>query len=490
MSLSEPRTTHSVASPTHRRRPAVLGLAPPPAALSGVRRGRDRLLRRGLVTADAGAALLAATVAVVLPLGDGLLPWALIAVPCVVLLAKLHHLYDRDGIRLRASTVDELPALLQVAALSALVTWLVGAGAVDDSFGRPQLLGLVLALIVLLTAGRAGARALAHRLLPAERYLFIGDAHGAEDFADKLGLNGVRAVVVARLAIDEAHELTALDPTSDRLYEVRRTIRDLDVQRVVIAPSEQDPAAVSDLIRTLESLDVRISIVPRTLDVVGSAVALDELEGMTLLGVRRFVLSRSARVAKRSFDLVAATSGLVIVAPVLFAIAALVRLDSRGPVFFRQQRIGRDGERFAILKFRTMVVDAEHRKRDLLDLNDGADGFFKIADDPRVTRVGRLLRRTSLDELPQLINVLRGEMSLVGPRPLIPEEDRQVPGWYRRRLELTPGMTGPWQVLGSSRVPLREMIALDYLYAANWSLWNDVKIVLHTVGFMLGRRGV
>ena len=365
MSLSEPRATSDVASP-HHRRPVALGLAPPPAPSSGVRRGRDRLLRRGLVTADAGAALLAVTLAVGIPLGGMLAPWALIAVPCVVVLAKLHHLYDRDGIRLRASTVDELPALLQVAALAALVTWLVGAGAVDEPFGRTQVLGLVLTLLVLLTAGRAGARALAYRLLPSERYLFIGDAQGADAFADKLGLSGVRAVVVARLAIEEAHGLTALDPTSDRLSEVRRTIRDLDVQRVVIAPSEQDPAAVSDLVRTLESLDLRISIVPRTAR--GRRLRRSRsttLEGMTLLGVRRFGLSRLLGAAQARLRPRRRRGRLLVVlAPLLVGHRARhqARLARPGVLPSAAHRARRRA--FAILKFRTMVVDAEDRKRD------------------------------------------------------------------------------------------------------------------------------
>jgi lipopolysaccharide/colanic/teichoic acid biosynthesis glycosyltransferase len=158
-------------------------------------------------------------------------------------------------------------------------------------------------------------------------------------------------------------------------------------------------------------------------------------------------------------------------------------------VLYRQQRVGRDGRTFSMAKFRTMV-DRADRQKEALRHHNQADGLFKIADDPRITRVGRLLRRTSLDELPQLINVLRGQMSLVGPRPLVPEDDQRVEGWYRRRLHLTPGMTGRWQVLGSARIPLQEMVKLDYLYAANWSLWLDVKIMLRTIGFVLSRRGL
>jgi lipopolysaccharide/colanic/teichoic acid biosynthesis glycosyltransferase len=177
-------------------------------------------------------------------------------------------------------------------------------------------------------------------------------------------------------------------------------------------------------------------------------------------------------------------------APVMLAIAIAIRLDSRGPVFFKQQRVGRHGRHFGVYKFRTMVPDADALKESLRDRNEAKDGLFKIAEDPRITRVGKFLRKSSLDELPQLINVVRGEMSLVGPRPLVVDEDQHVRGWYRRRLELMPGITGPWQILGPARVPLREMGAMDYLYVANWSLWGDVKILLRTVGHVFARRGL
>jgi lipopolysaccharide/colanic/teichoic acid biosynthesis glycosyltransferase len=159
-------------------------------------------------------------------------------------------------------------------------------------------------------------------------------------------------------------------------------------------------------------------------------------------------------------------------------------------VFFRQTRVGLDGREFAMLKFRSMVVGA-HAQRDALRHLNESDGLFKIESDPRVTRVGRVLRRTGFDELPQLINVLRGEMSLVGPRPLVVDEDRFIEGRHRRgRLQLMPGMTGPWQLLGPARVPLNEMVAIDYLYGANWSLWNDVKILLRTIAYVINRDGM
>jgi lipopolysaccharide/colanic/teichoic acid biosynthesis glycosyltransferase len=222
---------------------------------------------------------------------------------------------------------------------------------------------------------------------------------------------------------------------------------------------------------------------------VGSSVEFDDVGGIVVLGLRHYGLSRSSRALKRMFDLTLGSLALLALAPTFLAIAVAIKLDSRGPVFFRQRRIGRQDGEFEIVKFRTMVVGAERRKEDLLALNE-ADGLFKIANDPRITRIGGLLRRTGLDELPQLLNVIRGDMSLVGPRPLIPQEDRQVEGWARRRLEVPPGMTGHWQVLGSARVPLREMLKIDYLYGANWSLWGDMKILLRTIPFVVSRRGL
>jgi exopolysaccharide biosynthesis polyprenyl glycosylphosphotransferase len=241
--------------------------------------------------------------------------------------------------------------------------------------------------------------------------------------------------------------------------------------------------------RAAKALGARVSVVPRLFEVVGSSAAFDHVEGTTLLGLRRYGLSRSSWRLKRTVDLVVATLALTVLSPLLLAVAIAIKLDDGGPILFRQRRIGQAGREFEMLKFRTMSEDAEQRRTELEALNE-AEGLFKIADDPRITRVGKFLRRTSLDEILQLVNVVRGEMSLVGPRPLVPDDDERVRGWERRRLNVPPGMTGHWQILGSSRIPLGEMVKIDYLYGANWSLWRDIKILLRTVPYVLARRGL
>jgi lipopolysaccharide/colanic/teichoic acid biosynthesis glycosyltransferase len=184
-----------------------------------------------------------------------------------------------------------------------------------------------------------------------------------------------------------------------------------------------------------------------------------------------------------------ASVGLVVAAPVLLAIAAVVKLQDRGPVIFRQSRVGRGGELFTLLKFRSMVIDAEARKVDLLPLNEGHGALFKLQDDPRITRFGRFLRTFSLDELPQLFNVLRGSMSLVGPRPHLAHEIAQMPHEAHRRLLVTPGVTGLWQVSGRSDLHEEDGIRLDLRYVENWSLTYDLQILWKTASAVLARRG-
>ncbi|HEV2592631.1 MAG TPA: sugar transferase, partial [Gaiellaceae bacterium] len=214
--------------------------------------------------------------------------------------------------------------------------------------------------------------------------------------------------------------------------------------------------------------------------------------GMPLLSLPSARLSWSSRAVKRALDIVVAATALVLLSPVLLAASWCIKRGSEGPVLFRQERMGAGGRRFWILKFRTMTADADAHKEAVAHLNKHTeDGprMFKIPADPRVTRIGASLRRWSLDELPQLINVLRGDMSLVGPRPLILGEDEHIRGRRRHRLSLTPGITGLWQVLGRSDIPFAEMVTLDYLYVTNWSLWGDVKLLARTVPVVLGRRG-
>ncbi len=448
---------------------------------------RERRGRRLLATADGLAAAVTLTVCV-LALGGSQdrLPVlaAIVAVLGCVGLAKALGLYERDELTLQPSTLDEAPRLFQLATLWALVVWVAGQPVLGGFLGRDQILALWGGLTLALVGGRVLARTVARRATPLDRCLLVGQREACDRAEAKIRqAHGAHARVVSIIASD--------DPTRDHIAaQALEAIRvRTDIHRLVVAPGPEDHAEILDLVRAAKALGLKVSVVPRMLEVVGSSVVFDDVEGETLLGVRRFGLSRSAWALKRATDVVGSAIGLVLICPLLALIAVAVKLDSRGPVLFRQQRVGRDGRTFAMAKFRTMFDGAERQQAALRDRNE-ADGLFKIADDPRITRVGGFLRHTSLDELPQLWNVLRGQMSLVGPRPLVPEDDQRVVGWYRRRLHLTPGMTGRWQVLGSARIPLHEMVKLDYLYAANWSLWLDVKIMLRTIGFVFSRRGL
>ncbi len=447
---------------------------------------RETTFRRLLGVADALAVSLAVAIGALLVGGDTVTPGA-IAIPLLfVLIAKAIGLYDRDAHLLHKTTLDEVPRLLSLSTGAVLLIWLANGLVITGEIERAQVIACWAVLFVGLIGFRALARFLALRSTPIERCLFVGDEASAEEFREKLATShSVRAELVGWLP-------TGPEPTPEEeaiLPErVRNLIAQRDVHRVVLGPGAGARDSLLDAIRRIKDHQVRVSVLPDVARVVASSVELDRLNGITLLGVRRFEMTLSSRFIKRSFDILGSTLALVVTAPVLALIAIAIKLDSRGPVLFRQRRAGRHGEPFEMLKFRSMIDGADAQKEALRHLNE-ADGVFKIADDPRVTRVGKLIRALHIDELPQLVNVFRGEMSLVGPRPLPLDEDRRIEGWHRRRLDLRPGITGPWQILGSARIPVREMVKLDYQYVADWSLWNDIRILLLTIGHVARRRG-
>jgi exopolysaccharide biosynthesis polyprenyl glycosylphosphotransferase len=462
---------------------------------------REAIYRRALASADVAAAGIAVLIGVPILGQDALNPAALLALPLVLVVGKITGLYDRDENLIRKTTLDEVPTLFWVATLYALLIWLAGNLIVQGEFGRDQAVGVWGLLFVGMVATRALARQVARAISGEERCLVLGDAATASwisrRFAETAGL---KARVVCRASLPpEANGQPELNgngngngngPPDLNGEGLEGLLASEQIERAIIASRGASSDDLLDTARKLKSMGVRVSVVPRLPEVVGASVELDEVDGVTLLGVRRFGLTRSSGALKRAFDFVGSGLGLILLSPFLAAVAIAIKLDSRGPVLFRQRRMGRNGVPFEMLKFRTMVDGADAQKAALSARNEADGGLFKIKDDPRITRVGDRLRRFSLDELPQLINVLRGEMSLVGPRPLVLDEDCRIEGWRRSRLELPPGMTGPWQVFGSARIPLNEMVKIDYLYGAKWSLWLDVKTLLRTVAFVLGRRGL
>ncbi|HET7036119.1 MAG TPA: undecaprenyl-phosphate glucose phosphotransferase [Thermomicrobiaceae bacterium] len=329
--------------------------------------------------------------------------------------------------------------------------------------------------ILVVGAGRAGQRYMQQILnSPQAGYQMVGFVHD-EAIEDNWGIATERRV-----------ERPPYLGTIDRVPEI---VRQYEADEIVIALPPNAHAQVHRLIAQCREHDVAFTLVPDLFDLALDHVVTHDLGGLPLITLNESRIRGWNYGLKRAMDIVIASSILVSLSWLMALIALAIRLDSPGPVFFTQERVGKGRRSFIIYKFRTMHRDAEFEKADLQAQYNVGDLLFKIPDDPRRTRVGRVLRRTSLDELPQFINILLGDMSVVGPRPQVPEEVAKYEEWHYHRLEVTPGLTGLWQVSGRSDLSFDEMVKLDLYYAEHWSPWLDIKLILRTFPAVFVARG-
>lgn len=415
--------------------------------------------------------------------------WWVGTVAAALLAFTFERLYERDRQQISVSALDEARdfgstlsflcfgelLLLQLIGVHPVTSTTLGIFWVGALTGLPAARGVLRHVVVPL-------------LNTPQNTLIIGAGQVGQIMARKIRKHPEYNLRLVGFLDNDPHPL---DPALDDLPVIGReddlvdAIRRYRADRVILAFSKRSPDAVLELIRDAGLREVTLSIIPRYFEIMTGSAGIADVDGVPVIELPAARLSRFARATKRAFDLALTIPGLLLLLPVFALIAAAIKAESRGPVFFRQARRGRGGEIFHIVKFRTMVDGAESLRDHLIEANECSGPLFKIREDPRVTRVGRLLRRTSLDELPQLWNVLRGRMSLVGPRPFVVHEDDRIDGWARRRLDLTPGITGPWQVLGRNEIGFDEMIRLDYLYVTNWSLWWDLNLLAKTVPIVL-----
>jgi exopolysaccharide biosynthesis polyprenyl glycosylphosphotransferase len=490
--------------------PAVTRAAPAAAPVPEARRPRRRgwLVRRMLLLADvvglSVAFLVAEAVMQVRGWPVDLSYEALLfagTLPVWVLMARMYGLYARDEERTDHSTVDELLGVFHLATVGA---WLLFAVLWLTNVASPPL-GKVFTfwLITTLSIGiaRAGARTLARR----HRYynqnaVIVGAGEVGQLVARKLLQHpeyGIKVVGFVDAQPRERREDVAEVGILGSPEKLREIVRGNDVERVLIAFSQDSDESTLELLRLLRDEDVQIDVVPRLFEVVGPNAELHSVEGLPLLGLPPVRLSRSSRALKRVVDIVGASVGLLLAAP-LFAYAAWrIRRESPGPVFFRQERLGTRMRPFMMLKFRTMCVetdDADHRAFIRATMSSQAlptaNGLYKLDRDQAVTPFGRWLRKTSLDELPQLVNVLRGDMSLVGPRPCLAYETEHFEPHHYERFFMPPGLTGLWQVTARAHSTFGEALDMDVAYVRGWWFGLDLWLLLRTPLQMLrGRNG-
>jgi exopolysaccharide biosynthesis polyprenyl glycosylphosphotransferase len=417
--------------------------------------------------------------------------FAAVSIPAWLVLAYANGLYHAGSYRVEHDVAEEAGPIFRVTTLwawSMLLAVILTRGAVNWIEQLALLWAVACALSV---AGRALTRAYGRRQIwYLQNALVLGTSAQTASIVRKImrhhesGVNVVAVVDVTRddPGIERSEEFSFV-PVIGGGVDLEDLINVYDVDRVILSASSHTGDR-DDFMHHLSGLGVQVDVIPTPFEALGARVDVHHLEGAPLMTLPLAGLGLSEQLMKRALDIAVSATCFVLALPLLVVCAVAIKLDSRGPLFFRQTRVGRDGKRFTVWKFRSMHADADARKSEVAYLNlhaDGDESMFKIRDDPRVTRVGRILRRYSLDELPQICNVLVGDMSLVGPRPLIEEEAGPVAGRFRRRLALTPGVTGLWQVNGRSEIPFAEMVSLDYLYVTNWTLWGDVKLLMKTL---------
>lgn len=449
-------------------------------------RRRGSLLRRLLASGDwlALFASLCIATAATSTTDVGTLFWAVLFSPVWIFVLKLHGLYDNDHRRIRHSTLDELAALTSASALGTLaLDGLLALSPVGPlSPGSAILVGVC--TLIFAFAMRALLRFAWHRLTGVARGVVVGPAAVAEMIARRVATHPeARLLLVGFLAPADAGERARSPEELPRLGSIEdlsRVAEEHGIERVVLTAQEMSETAAERLIEQCKAIGLGLTFLPQHFGLLGPGIELNRVAELPVLDFRFSDPSWSTLMLKRALDLAVSTAMLALLSPLLLAISLAILLDSGRPVLFSQRRAGKDGEPFTMLKFRTMVADAEQRLAELVDLEKLDEPAFKIPDDPRVTRSGRLLRRTSLDELPQLLNVFRGEMSLVGPRP----EEEAVVALYderqRIRLAVKPGLTGPMQVYGRGDLTFEERLAMERDYLDNLSLTGDLAILLRT----------
>jgi exopolysaccharide biosynthesis polyprenyl glycosylphosphotransferase len=456
---------------------------------------RGSFLQRLLLAADLASAAVGGIIAAFV-VGTSFTDGAVLVASGIgiwCLLSFICGLYNVFDLQAWASGLADAPRTMVTALLLAWPT--LGVAALVG-IHDPMLYAIVATVgtAAIDSVARAFSRGFAHRIAPLrQRTVLVGSGLVADKLAERLERHGEFGLETIGLVDDDVHTVSG-DPHLPKLGSLSQLSEVLDerrVDRVIIAFSRASHQELLSAIRTCRDRRINVDIVPRLFELVDAAQAMSQIGGLPLISIGAPPLSPASRMAKRVLDVVGSALLLIALSPILLVIAVAIKIDSRGPVFFSQVRAGRGEKPFRVVKFRTMYRDADERKREFEDANEATDGvMFKIKKDPRVTKVGSLLRKTSLDELPQLFNVLRGEMSLVGPRPLILEEAKHAAQtWHARRLDLRPGITGLWQVSGRSDLPFQEMVRFDYQYVSGWSLARDLEILLATIPVVLARRG-
>jgi exopolysaccharide biosynthesis polyprenyl glycosylphosphotransferase len=439
---------------------------------------RDALLRRLLALADAGAALLVGLCYVFGPLGAPHAYWIGALIPAWVVLAKLHGLYDRDQRALRTLTVDELPRIC-LWGLSSTICMTMLISVVDTEALKVST--IVTTWIVACGSAftlRSVMRSLWRLLTPPERALIVGCGPLAEAARRKLHLFPDIHIHV----VDESVSVDARET-------LRKILKHRQIERLILASEAIDEGLIADLLSECRKRRVKLSVVPPVRAMFGTAVQLDNVADLPFLQYNTWDVSRSTLLLKRAIDICVSLTALVLLAPVGALVAVAIRLDTGGPIIFAQRRAGHLGRPFRMFKFRTMIENAEELLVELVRFDELDEPVFKLRDDPRVTRVGRFLRRTSVDELPQLVNVLRGDMSLVGPRPEQVELVERYGLEERVRLAVRPGLTGPMQVSGRGELTMDERLAVEREYIENLALGRDLRILAMTMPAVLGARG-